>query len=104
MKIVGIAVKEGSMLRNKPALPVFSAKAGEMRSMNTRDSDPDADKNKISVYSEYKDKSLQLKEENTRRIKEKQQKAEIALEQWRRLKFEKFKRNFSKPHAKSKYA
>ena len=81
------------MHKNKAALPIFTSKAVEIRSVYE---DPiEIINNKVSAYQNYKSKSQNIRDEHYRRIKEKQEKAEIALKQWRKLKFEKLNRNNS---------
>lgn len=81
------------MLKNKAAIPIFTSKAAEIRSVYE---DPiEIVNSKASSYQNYKSRSQNIRDEHYRKIKEKQEKAEIALKQWRKLKFEKFNRNHS---------
>lgn len=76
-------------------MPAFNSKSSDVQSVFVADVESSID-TKIGPYGDYKEKANFNKSDQYRKIKEKQEKAEVALKQWRRLKFEKFKRNFSK--------
>jgi hypothetical protein len=76
-------------VQNKPQLPNFSSKSPPNLTKNMQSST----KERLQIYEEYKNRSQIIKQEYQQSIREKQLKAEIALKQWKKLKFNKFKRS-----------
>ena len=83
-------------IHNKAKLPLFNQKDKDSKHAYINNDTSQSSAERLGLYKEYKNRSQQIQQEYQKSIRDKQRKAEIALKQWKRIKLQKFKRNFTR--------